>query len=223
MATGLNLREGERDQRHKKEGRLFVVSAPSGAGKTTLCKEVVPRISNLEHSVSYTTRPPRTGEVNGRDYSFVDIATFQSMIDKNDFIEWAQVHGNLYGTSRKHLICCMEQGIDLILDIDTQGAATLRKSREGTYIYVLPPSLLTLSQRLVNRQSDSEEEIARRFQKSREEILNYRQYDYVIVNDTFEKAVSELEAIILTQRVRMEQINHHWIEETFLNPNKKLL
>ncbi len=221
MATGVSP-EAERGQRHKKQGLLFVVSAPSGAGKTTLCKEVVPRISNLEHSVSYTTRVPRAGEVNGRDYFFVDVATFQSMADKNDFIEWAQVHGNLYGTSRKYLTRCMEQGIDLILDIDTQGAATLRKCREGTYIYVLPPSLSTLSQRLVNRQSDSEEEIARRLQKSREEILNYREYDYVIVNEVFEKAVAELTAIILTQRVRMEQINHHWIEETFLNPNNNL-
>ena len=200
-----------------RRGLLFVVSAPSGAGKTTLCKDVTPKVPNLEHSVSYTTRSPREGEIEGKDYCFVDVNKFRSMADKNEFIEWAEVHGNFYGTSRNGLMQYMERGVDVILDIDTQGAATLKKSSEGVYIYILPPSLGALSQRLVDRKSDSQEEIARRLQKSREEIWNYRQYDYVIVNAEFKKALKELEAIILAERVRMKQINHSWIEETFIN------
>jgi len=194
-----------------------VVSAPSGAGKTTLCKDVTPKVQNLAHSVSYTTRSPRGMEVDGTDYYFVDAAVFRSMIDKNEFIEWAEVHGNLYGTSRNELMRYGERGVDVILDIDTQGAATLRKSSEGVYIYILPPSLGALSQRLVDRKSDPQDEISRRLQKSREEIWNYRQYDYVIVNAQFKKALKELESIILAERVRMKQINHAWIEETFIN------
>jgi len=211
----------ESNPRSNRYGLLFVVSAPSGAGKTTLCKKVIPQISNLRHAVSYTTRSPRSSEVEGKDYFFTNMTTFQEKIDKHEFIEWAKVHGNLYGTSKDHLIQCEQQGIDLILDIDTQGAATLKKKKEGTYIYILPPSLKTLSQRLVNRQSDSEEEIARRLQRSREEILNYRYYDYVIINEEFEKALGELKAIIISERIRMSPINHAWIEETFINPHNK--
>ena len=144
------------------------------------------------------------------------------MIDRNEFIEWASVHGNFYGTARNCITECAKQGIDLILDIDTQGAATLRKNmNEGIYIYVLPPSLATLSERLINRNSESEEEIARRLQKSREEIWNYRQYDYVIVNAKVERATEELAAIITAERVRMKQMNHSWIEETFISLNAK--
>ncbi len=200
-----------------RRGLLFVVSAPSGAGKTTLCKEVAPRVPNLRYSVSYTTRAPRTGEIDKEDYCFVDNATFRSMVDKNDFIEWAEVHGNLYGTSRTALMQAVNEGNDVILDIDTQGAVTLKKNNEGVFIYILPPSLRVLAKRLVDRRSDADDEITRRLQKSREEIWNYRQYDYVIVNAEFEKAVSELEAIILAERVRMKQINHTWIEETFIS------
>jgi guanylate kinase len=204
-----------------RRGLLFVVSAPSGAGKTTLCKDVTPKVPNLKHSVSYTTRAPREGEIEGRDYCFVDAAVFRTMIDKNEFIEWAEVHGNLYGTSRSGLMQFVDKGVDVILDIDTQGAATLKKNNEGIYIYILPPSLGALSQRLVDRKSDPQEEIARRLQKSREEIWNYRQYDYVIVNAQFKKALKELEAVILAERVRMKQINHAWIEETFINQYAK--
>jgi guanylate kinase len=207
----------KKDHEIDRRGLLFVVSAPSGAGKTTLCKDVTPKVANLERSVSYTTRSPREMEVEGQDYCFVDPATFRIMIDKNEFIEWAEVHGNLYGTSRSQITQYVERGIDVILDIDTQGAATLKKNSEGVYIYILPPSLSALGQRLVDRKSDTQEEITRRLQKSREEIWGYRQYDYVIVNGDFKKAIKELEAVILAERVRMKQINHSWIEETFIN------
>jgi guanylate kinase len=211
----------EENPRRNRRGLLFVVSAPSGAGKTTLCKNVVPQIPNLRHAVSYTTRPPRSGEIEGKDYFFIDVKTFQEKIDKNELIEWAKVHRNLYGTSADDLTRCEREGIDLILDIDTQGAATLKKKKEGTYVYILPPSLVTLSQRLIDRQSDSEEEIARRLQKSREEILHYRHYDYVIVNEAFENALEELKSIIISEQVRMNHINHAWIEEVFIGPHSK--
>ncbi len=211
------------DHRIDRRGLIFVVSAPSGAGKTTLCKDVIPKVPNLAHAVSYTTRSPREMEVDGKDYCFVDAVTFRAMIDKSEFIEWAEVHGNLYGTSRNGLMQYVEHGVDVILDIDTQGAATLRKNSEGIYIYILPPSLGALSQRLVGRNSDPQDEISRRLQKSREEIWGYRHYDYVIVNAEFKKALKELEAIILAERVRMKQINHSWIEETFINQHSQAL
>jgi len=211
----------EKNPRRNQYGLLFVVSAPSGAGKTTLCKKVVSELPSLRHSISYTTRSPRSGEVNGQDYFFLDMTTFQEKINKDEFIEWAKVHGNFYGTSKDYLMQCEQEGIDLILDVDTQGAATLRSKKKGTYIYILPPSLATLSQRLVNRQSDSEEEIARRLQRSREEILSYRHYDYVIVNESVENASEELKAIIIAEQVRVGRINHAWIEETLIHPHEK--
>lgn len=229
-AVGLKLAEKVESKKGKtaqterpsdRRGLLFIVSAPSGAGKTTLCRNVTPRIPKLERSVSYTTRSPRDQEVDGQDYHFIDVPKFRAMVDRNDFVEWAEVHGNLYGTSRSALMQYVDRGIDVILDIDTQGAATLRKNNEGVYIYVLPPSLEALGQRLVDRKSDTDEEIAKRLQKSREEIWNYRHYDYVIVNGQFKKALKDLEAIILAERVRMKQINHTWIEETFISQHKK--
>ncbi|HLG21645.1 MAG TPA: guanylate kinase [Candidatus Manganitrophaceae bacterium] len=205
-----------------KKGIIFVVSAPSGAGKTSLCRGVAEIVPNLQYSVSYTTRPPRPGEVHGKDYFFVDEATFRDKIDKNDFVEWAEVHGHLYGTSRELLMDWTDRGIDVILDIDSQGAMTLKKRySDGVYIYILPPSFEALHQRLVNRKSDSPEEVARRLQKAREEIWNYRQYYYLIVNVDFKKALKELEAVIIAERIKMKQMNLSWIEETFIKQLSK--
>ena len=205
-----------------KKGIIYVVSAPSGAGKTSLCREVAQKVPNLEYSVSYTTRPPRPGEVHGTDYFFVDEATFRNRIDKNDFIEWAEVHGNLYGTSRELLMDWVDRGIDVILDIDSQGAMTLKKKyNDGVYIYILPPSFEVLRQRLIDRRSDSPEEVSRRLQKAREEIWNYRQYYYLIVNVDFKKALKELESVILAERTKMKQMNLSWIEETFIKQLSK--
>lgn len=205
-----------------KKGIIFVVSAPSGAGKTSLCRGVAEIVPNLQYSVSYTTRPPRPGEVHGKDYFFVDEATFRDKIDKNDFVEWAEVHGHLYGTSRELLMDWTDRGIDVILDIDSQGAMTLKKRySDGVYIYILPPSFEALHQRLVNRKSDSPEEVARRLQKAREEIWNYRQYYYLIVNVDFKKALRELEAVIIAERIKMKQMNLSWIEETFIKQLSK--
>ena len=182
---------------------VIVVSAPSGAGKTSLCGEAVRRIPGLVHSISFTTRPPRSHEVNGRDYHFVDEATFQGMVESGDFAEWASVHGHLYGTSKRLLQAHMAAGKDVILDVDVQGAAQLRRGYpEGVFVFILPPSWDMLEERLRARRSDAPEEIERRLKKARDEIRSFKEYDYVIINDVLERVVGDLCAIIVGERCR---------------------
>ena len=186
-----------------REGVLYVISAPSGAGKTTLCKEIIDIFPNLRHSVSYTTRPPRTGEVHGRDYFFVGQEEFSRMVGAGEFAEWAEVHGNFYGTSLATLNECRSQGIDLILDIDCQGARQLKGRFEGgVYIFVLPPNIGELRRRLDNRSSDSEEVIQRRINNAAGEIKEARWYDYIIVNDIFSEAVEQLKSVLIAEQCK---------------------
>jgi len=187
----------------QREGVLFVISAPSGAGKTTLCKEIIDKFPNLRHSVSYTTRTPRTGEVHGRDYFFVGQDEFSRMVADGEFAEWAEVHGNLYGTSLATLKQCRSQGIDLILDIDCQGAQQLKGRFDGgVYIFILPPSIAELRRRLDGRSSDTEEVIERRINNAAAEIKESRWYDYIIVNDKFSEAVEQLKSVLLAEQCR---------------------
>ena len=203
-------------QEKRSRGRLFIVSAPSGAGKTTLCRNVVASLPHLKFSVSYTTRQPRPGETPDADYTFISREDFQSMIDRGEFIEWAEVHGERYGTSRQRLHEMIRSGYDVILDIDTQGAMQIKeKHSEGTYVFVMPPSMEVLRQRLRSRMTDSLQEIEKRLKRSVAEIKTYPAYDYVIINDTLEKALREFEAIILSYRARTETINPLWVEERF--------
>jgi guanylate kinase len=203
-------------QERKNKGSLFIVSAPSGTGKTTLCKKLVSSVPNLKFSVSYTTRHPRRGEVNNKDYTFINRNEFMSMVDKKEFIEWAEIHGELYSTSKKRLEELIDSGIDVILDIDTRGAMQLKKKYgEGTYIFVLPPSIEVLRERLEKRMTDLKEEIEKRLDMAAVEIKNYHMYDYVIINNTFEDALKELEAIIISHRASTKMINPLWIEEKF--------
>jgi guanylate kinase len=204
-------------QEKKSKGSLFIVSAPSGAGKTTLCRELVSSLPNLQFSVSYTTRQPRKGEVNDRDYTFINSQDFRLMADKGEFIEWAEVHGALYGTSRKRLEELLDSGNDVILDIDTQGAMQIKERyKEGIYIFILPPSLETLKERLKNRMTDSKEEIGKRLGRAIAEIKTFNKYDYVIINDILEDALMEFEALVISQRVSIKKINPLWIKESFL-------
>jgi guanylate kinase len=204
-------------QEKKSKGSLFIVSAPSGAGKTTLCRKLVSSLPNLQFSVSYTTRKPRRGEVNDRDYTFINRQDFRLMADKGEFIEWAEVHGALYGTSRKRLEELLDSGNDVILDIDTQGAMQIKERyKEGIYIFILPPSLETLKERLKNRMTDSKEEIGKRLGRAIAEIKTFDKYDYVIINDILEDALMEFEAVVISQRVSIIKINPLWIEESFL-------
>lgn len=191
----------------KRDGILYIISAPSGAGKTTLCKEVIDIFPYLRHSVSYTTRYPRPGEAHGKDYFFVSREEFQRMIDAGEFAEWAEVHGNLYGTSVRTLEECRRSGVDLILDIDCQGARQLKECYHGgVYIFILPPSYDELRRRLNGRSSDSHEVIGRRIDAAAGEIRESRWYDYIIVNDQFSKAVEELKSVMIAERCRTSRV-----------------
>lgn len=200
----------------KSKGSLFIVSAPSGAGKTTLCRHLIETLPNLGFSVSFTTRRPRPGEVNDRDYTFISREDFRSKADQGEFIEWAEVHGEFYGTSKKRVEALVAEGNDVILDIDTQGAMQIkRKFHDGIYIFVLPPSLQILRERLETRMTDSEQEIDRRFKRATDEIKTYQEYDYVIMNDNLDDAVRKFKAIIISQRSSIRKIDQQWIEEIF--------
>jgi guanylate kinase len=196
-----------------KQGLLFVVSAPSGAGKTSLCKALTDSLENLTHSISYATRKPRPGEIDGRDYYFVSPKRFQEMIDASDFAEWAEVHSNLYGTSRRVLDEMIIKGIDVILDIDTQGAKQIKaKYSSAVFIFIMPPSLSILEERLHNRKSDNVEEIKKRMRRAREEIKDFNMYDYVIVNRDFDRALTEIRSIVIAERCRTRMIDSALIE-----------
>jgi guanylate kinase len=195
------------------KGTSFVISAPSGAGKTTLCKRLLKTIPNMKLSVSYTTRKARSGEKNDVHYSFITEKRFKGMIERGEFAEWATVHGNLYGTSLKMLKKLNNEGYDIILDIDIRGALQLKKTLDkAVYIFILPPSMKTLERRLVNRKSDSKDVIARRIHNAKAEIAGYADYDYVVVNDKLDKAYKELESIIISSRLEMQKADHAWIK-----------
>jgi guanylate kinase len=197
----------------RQQGLLFVVSAPSGAGKTSLCRAITDSLEKLTHSVSYATRQPRAGEIDGRDYYFVSQERFREMIQAGDFAEWAEVHANLYGTSRRVLDDMVSKGLDVILDIDTQGAQQIKaKYATAVFIFILPPSLDILEERLRNRKSDHEDEIKRRMQRSREEIRDYAMYDYLIVNRDFDRALTELRSIVIAERCRTRLMDTTWID-----------
>jgi guanylate kinase len=174
-------------------GKLYVVSAPSGAGKTTLIKEVLSRFKTLSYSVSHTTRAPRKKEQQDIDYYFITQEEFQEKIDQNYWLEWAEVHGNYYGTSKDFIKTSLDQGKSLILDIDVQGTCEIIKSGlEMVTIFIMPPSIEILSQRLENRGSDSKKVIDKRIENAKIEIAKNNMYQYIVLNDDFDKAREEL-------------------------------
>ncbi len=189
-------------------GRLFVVSAPSGTGKTTLLKRVMHRLPGLAFSVSHTTRPPRSGEKDGVDYHFVTPGRFLEMIDQGLFLEHARVHANLYGTSWSAIKQQLAAGLDVILEIDVQGAAIVRRSGglEATHIFISPPSLAELEKRLRGRGTESEEMIAIRLDNARVEIGAIEEYEYLIVNDQLEPTADLLASIIVAERARAHRL-----------------
>lgn len=183
-------------------GNLFIVTAPSGAGKTSLVRALLQNDSQVKLSVSYTTRPARPGEVDGKDYHFVTEQKFLGMLERGDFLESAQVYGNRYGTSQPWIESAMNSGTDILLEIDWQGAAQVRKTfPRATGIFILPPSLEALLARLTGRGQDSEEIIARRLAAAREDIGHVEEFDYVIINDIFETALQDLISVIRAQRL----------------------
>jgi len=201
----------------ERRGILFIISAPSGTGKTTLCKQLTSTVPGLWHSISYTTRKPRAGEEHGREYFFIGETEFQQMVDRNEFVEWARVYGHLYGTPRKTLIDQMEQGIDVLLEIDVQGAIQVKKKFEDAVsIFILPPSMQVLRSRLQNRASDTPEEILRRLQKVKEEVWSYREYAYVVRNEDLSHSLHELESVFLAERLKTKRLNMAWLERNFI-------
>jgi guanylate kinase len=180
----------------EENGRLFVISAPSGAGKTTLIKQVMARFPGLSYSVSHTTRPPRPGEIHGKDYFFVSREVFRQMIDAQAWLEWAQVHANFYGTSRTFVQEQLAAGRNLLLDIDVQGAKQIMDSGlDPVTVFILPPSLDVLRERLESRGTDSPETIALRLENAKKEIALKHLYQYVVVNDDLNRAAGQLCAI----------------------------
>ena len=190
-----------------RRGTLFVVSAPSGAGKTTLCREMRLRLHDLAYSVSVTTRPPRPGEIDGTDFRFVTRSQFEEMVTQGQMAEWATVHTNLYGTPAAPMETALRDGRDVLLDIDTQGAAQLRaRYPDAVLVFVVAPSMGELEQRLRERRSDSEREITRRLQRAREEVMLWNRYDYLIVNRDVKEAMEQLESIIQAERCRVARL-----------------
>jgi len=182
---------------------IFIISAPSGSGKSTLVSRVRRSLPNLEFSISYTTRSPRGAEQDGREYFFVSRKEFEDMIRKGEFLEHADVFGNYYGTSRSFLSKAEQQGTDLLLDIDVQGAAQIKRMLPGAMsTFILPPNRAALEQRLRSRGQDSEEVIQKRLDAATREIENYDKYDYILVNDRLDDSVKALEAILLSERQR---------------------
>ncbi len=187
-------------------GSLFIVSAPSGAGKTTLVRLLLEQDAQVHLSVSYTTRPPRPGEISGREYHFIGVPEFLAMRDRGDFLEWAEVHGNYYGSSRAWLEGQMRAGRDMLLEIDWQGAQQLRaRFPQAVSVFIMPPSLGELERRLRGRASDSAEVIARRLGAAKDEMRRVREFQYVIINNDLQQAVGDLVAVVRAARLRLDR------------------
>ena len=186
---------------------LVVVSGPSGAGKSTILARVLEEMGNLRFSVSHTTRQAREGETEGVQYNFVDRAVFEDMRDRGLFLEWAEVHGELYGTSRAEYDRAATDGVDLLLDLDVQGAAQVRKGfKDAVSVFILPPSYTDLERRLRGRGAENEGNFRRRLQAAGEELTLYKQYDYAIINDDLDRSVEALKAIIRAARCRVSRV-----------------
>jgi guanylate kinase len=187
-------------------GNLFIISSPSGGGKGTLIREVLRIVPNIGYSISFTTRKIRVGEEHGKHYFFIGREEFENLIERGEFLEYAEVHGNFYGTSKSQVEQMTNEGRDVILEIDVQGADSIRaKMPKAVSIFILPPSFDVLKARLTARQTESDEELAIRLRNSRGEVEDYKDFDYVIINDEVEKATNDLKTAILAERLRKDR------------------
>jgi guanylate kinase len=190
-----------------KKGLLFVVSAPSGAGKTTLCNKAISFFPYLKTSISYTTRKPREGEKEGVDYFFTSQEDFQNIQEIGGFLEYATVHGNMYGTSAKEVKNMFNEGLDVLFDIDVQGARQIKeRGEDAVFIFILPPSLEICEERLKRRGDDTDEEILLRLDRARKEIENAHWYDYLIINDTIDGAFEKFKSIIIAEKNKTKRV-----------------
>ena len=187
----------------KKKGKLFIISAPSGSGKTTLCAKLVESVDSLYRSISMTTRAPRPGEQDGMDYIFIEKPEFIKRQKRNEFLEWAKVFNEYYGTPKKHIMHMLKRGSDVLLSIDVQGAMKIKRLKlDAVYIFILPPSIEMLRERLINRSTDSKKAIQQRLAVAKKEISRSDKYDYIIVNNRLESALDSLRAVVVAERCR---------------------
>ncbi|MBW2544211.1 MAG: guanylate kinase [Deltaproteobacteria bacterium] len=189
------------------QGLLIVISAPSGAGKTTICKGLLDEFPDLRFSVSCTTRPPRKGEKDGEDYHFISVKDFKGRIEKGEFVEWEEIYGHFYGTSKKDLENLIQKGHDIILDIDTKGAGNVRaRYPEGVFVFIMPPSVEILRERLKKRGSETDDIIKMRFDRAMEEMLENEWYDYVIFNDILCNSVDVMRSVYIAEKNRKSRL-----------------
>ncbi|MDZ7851535.1 MAG: guanylate kinase [Halomonas sp.] len=192
------------------QGTLFIVSAPSGAGKTSLVRELVESLDGIQVSVSHTTRERREGEVNGVNYHFVDVPAFEAMIEHGDFFEYARVFDNYYGTSRHSVEAMLAAGQDVILEIDWQGARQVRQQLpDAVSVFILPPSREELERRLASRGTDEHAVIARRMRDAVDEMSHHDEYDYLVINDDFTTALRELQSLVIARRLTCDRVSEH--------------
>jgi guanylate kinase len=208
MLSEIGESKPQADATPASEGRgiLFVVSSPSGGGKGTLIQRLLNKVPNLSYSVSFTTRAPRNGEVDGREYFFVTPEKFEQMVAANEFLEWAHVHCKLYGTGRQQVYREISQGRDIILEVDVQGAASVRAlMADSVSIFILPPSFEVLRQRLQSRGTDSPEELDLRLRNAPMELKDYAAFQYLIINDDADRAAEQMAAIVIAERTRLSR------------------
>ncbi len=185
------------------KGTVFIISSPSGGGKGTLIKEILQKVENIGYSVSYTTRKMREGEIHGQHYFFISKTEFENLIKNDEFLEYAEVHGNYYGTSKTQVLKDTEKGRDIILEIDVQGAEIIKpKLPEAVGIFILPPSFEVLRERLIARQTESDKELNLRLKNARTEVEQFIKFEYVLINEFVEKASNELQSIVLAERLK---------------------
>jgi len=215
--TDLSSNLAEPKQAPGRRGILYIVSAPSGAGKTTLCKQIVSSIPGVWHSISATTRKSRPGEEHGREYFFVEEQLFHDMVKRDEFLEYAHVYGHWYGTPQGPLMDKIEQGVDVLLEIDVQGALQIKKRFvDAVSIFILPPSMDILRTRLQSRASDTQEEILRRLRKVKDEVWCAREYSYIVRNNDLAQSLRELQSIFQAERLKTQRMDIQWLERSFI-------
>ena len=203
----------------KIKGSLIILSGPSGAGKGTIHNELLKNNKNLKYSISMTTRSPRVGEKDGVDYYFVSVDKFKEEIEKDSFLEYAEVHGNFYGTPKDYVEKCLSDGYDVILEIDIQGALNIKeKYKDGIFVFIMPPSMKELKNRLIKRGTETKDKLIERFKNAYKEINEFSKYNYVVINDEVETAVKKVEAIMQAERCRVDRI-----EEFDVNNEEELI